>query len=227
MIPSITPTRRWPLRVVSLLALPLALVACGSSSADDFPPVTADDCVLWLHGRSERGGPTMLVDGVAHIRPDGNDRAESGRQWQYAEPDDLADALGIVRDAVDATECQQVVVHGFSNGAAFAAKIYCSGDDFEGRLRGVVIDDPVTDASSAGCAPADDVAGVLYWTTALEAAGGPGAKCADIGSTCEGPIIVGIDAYSEALGLPALPSIHTDHVVYADPPEHVTWLVES
>jgi hypothetical protein len=225
---------RRPATLASALVGALTVfVGCGSGSDDTDTddattvPVEAERCVLWLHGRSERGAPTELVDGVAHVRPDGNATAGPGREWRYAQPDDLAAANTIVRDAVDAASCQHVAVHGFSNGAAFAAKLYCSGDDLDGRLRGVVIDDPVTDASAADCAPADGVEGVLYWTTALAEQGAPGTECAEIGWTCEGPVVVGIDAYSESLGLPITPSIHTDHLVYADPPELELWLAAS
>lgn len=222
-----------PTMLAAVLAAAVPLVSsCGSSGADDADtttsaPVVADRCVLWLHGRSERGAATEVIDGVAHVRPDGNAEAGAGRQWLYAEPSDLEAATTIVREAVDAASCQDVAVHGFSNGGAFAAKLYCSGDDLDGRLRGVVIDDPVTDGSAAGCDPHEEVAGALYWTTALESSGPAGSDCAEIGWTCEGSVVIGVDAYSEALGLPVKPSIHTNHVVYADPPEIAEWLAAA
>jgi len=187
------------------------------------PAVT--DCVVWLHGRGGHGGPVEVRDGVTVLSPAGNaEWQDGGRQWLYAEPADLAAATTIVTDAVDGAGCARVVVHGFSNGGAFAAKLYCGGGDLGGRLRGVVIDDPVTDASAVDCSPAAGVEGALYWTTALEGWAPAGTPCADVGWTCEGPTVIGVAAYAAALGLPVTASVHTDHVPYADPPDIARWL---
>lgn len=206
---------------------------CGADDASDEPvgetttasPVdAAPDCVLWLHGRGDDGAETRIENGVAVVSPSGNGEWDGRRQWLYAEPADLDAARQIVVEAVDAAACERVVVHGFSNGGAFAAKLYCSGDDMDGRLLGVVIDDPVTDASADGCVAADGVDAALYWTTALEEWAPTGTSCADVGWTCEGPTVRGVEAYAAALGVPVIPSIHTDHVPYSDPPEIEAWL---
>ena len=60
-------------------------------------------------------------------------------------------ARAIVADAVEA--CGPIIIDGFSNGASFAAAMYCHGETFDGRLQRVVVDDPVTDHAVDGCTP--------------------------------------------------------------------------
>ena len=212
--------------------LALGVAACGGDDgaggdatvSAPSAPVTADECVVWLHGRGDRGQAPVVDRGVAHLSPAGNGEWEGGRQWLYATASDLAAATTVVTEAIESAECDRVVLHGFSNGAAFAAKLYCRGSDFDGRLRGVVIDDPVTDASVDGCSPSDRVDAVLYWTTALESQAPAGTACDTIGWTCEGPTVIGVDAYAAALGLPITPSVHVEHRPYPDPPPIAVWL---
>lgn len=117
-----------------------------------------------------------------------------------------------------------MVLHGFSNGAAFTASLYCSGESFEGRLRGVVIDDPVTDEAVHDCDPPAGVPAALYWTGSLTEAQ-PGVRCEDIGYTCSGEVILGIDAYATELGVEVQASPHTDHTAFPDAPELLEWLL--
>ena len=115
------------------------------------------------------------------------------------------------------------MVHGFSNGASMAAALYCSGDDLDGRLVGVVVDDPVTDSATIGCAPAD-VPVTLYWTAALDDTAPPGTDCASIDWTCAGDTVRGIDAYAADLGIAPTTSPFDDHRWYVDSPVPFSWL---
>ncbi|MCU1501022.1 MAG: hypothetical protein JWM12_376 [Ilumatobacteraceae bacterium] len=214
------------------------LAACGSGStgssatststapATSAAPVRAARCLVRLHGKGGTGADPALVDGRAELSPTGNADGWGARQWIYFPADRYAEALGVVAAAVDASGCTTVVVDGFSNGASFAASLFCHGETFAGRLRGVVVDDPVPDASATGCAPAASVAVAVYWTGALTQAT-PGASCAPLDWTCAGGSLVGIDAYAAALGAPVQASPNTTHEWYRDPPEIATWLAPA
>jgi hypothetical protein len=115
------------------------------------------------------------------------------------------------------------VLDGFSNGAAFAAKLYCRGETFGGRLVGVIVDDPVVDHAVEGCSPARGVRIALYWTGALDGTSQPGWNCAQQDWTCEGGTTIGIDAYQGALGVARRPSVHGTHAWFQEPPELSSW----
>lgn len=115
------------------------------------------------------------------------------------------------------------MLNGFSNGAAFAAKLYCRGETFGGTVVGVVVDDPVPDEAVVDCQPADEVDVALYWTGALTEAM-PGASCADLHWVCEGSELLGIDAYAAAIGTPILASPHDEHRWHRDAPQLLAWL---
>jgi hypothetical protein len=127
----------------------------------------------------------------------------------------------IVAGAIDSGKCRQVIVHGFSNGASAAAKLYCRGERFGDRIRGYIVDDPVPDAVN-GCKPPDGVRLRLYWTGALSQAT-DGWNCAAGDWTCEGGQTIGIEKYARALGVEVTPSVHTTHAKYSSPPEYVDW----
>lgn len=193
----------------------------AGSSASTSSGAPSERCLVRLHGKGGAGGEPSESDGVTILAPTGNADGWGAKQWLYF-PDDQYDAArSIVADAVE--PCEQVIVNGFSNGAAFAAKLYCRGETFDGRLVGVVVDDPVVDASVEGCAPAPDVAVTLYWTGALEATAQPGWDCAEGDWTCEGGTTIGIDAFAEALGTEVRDSPFDDHQWYVDAPETMAW----
>jgi hypothetical protein len=185
---------------------------------------TATRCVVRLHGKGGSGGDTYEADRVTQVFPTGNADGWGARQWIYFPDDSYRAARDIVAAAATGGGCDAFVIDGFSNGAAFAAKLYCRGETFDGRLLGVVIDDPVPDNGTAGCAPSPDVRGALYWTTALGPQSRPGTDCEPIDWTCEGGTMVGIEAYAAALGLEVQASPHTEHEWYFDAPELSTWL---
>ncbi|MFT3851517.1 MAG: hypothetical protein QM733_02045 [Ilumatobacteraceae bacterium] len=164
------------------------------------------------------------MTGTSRSRPPGNAAGWGGRQWLYFPDDRYAEAVAIVRSAIDATGCTDVVIHGFSNGAAFAASMYCHGESFDGRLRGVIVDDPVTDHGTESCNPAPGVEVALYWTGGLDEESKPGAACKPMDWTCQGDSLVGIEAYAASMGAPVLASTNSSHAPMDEPPEIRTWL---
>lgn len=200
--------------------------ARGSDAAET-PPPAADTaptrCVVTLHGKGGSGAPPRDEGGVTVLSPAGNAPGWGGRQWRYDDPATLAQARATVRGAVDDAGCDRVVVHGFSNGAAFAASLFCHGEDLDGRLARVIVDDPVTDAGVLPCAPAGGVALTLYWTGALAATAPAGWACAPADWTCAGGTSIGIGAYAAALGVTAKASPMGGHAMYTAAPERLAF----
>jgi len=208
------------------VVLSAVAVACGAGSDPSgkdakVNAVTTDRCLVRLHGKGERGDETVVKDGVSVVSPDGNAAGWGGRQWLYFPDDEYTAALKVVEDAI--AGCRQVIINGFSNGGSFAAKMYCRGETFGGRLVRVVIDDPVVDAGVAGCSPDPSVGLTLYWTGALEAQAKPGWNCKKADWTCEGGRTVGIDAYAAALGIQPKASPFKEHQWFLDAPELSDW----
>ena len=143
--------------------------------------------------------------------------------WLYFPPAEYQQARDAVSRAIESAGCGQVLLAGFSNGAAFAAKLYCQGETFGGRLARLVIDDPVTDAGTANCLPTKTLPITLYWTGKLEEWAPPGWDCVSGDWTCEGGRTVGIQVYSQRLGVPVTASPNRDHTPYSDPPEFRTF----
>jgi hypothetical protein len=214
-----------------VFAVALAVGATGGSTVPTEPTVpdgsVADGtelprCIVRLHGAGGGGQPTMVWGGVADVMPNGNGQLTAGGLlWDYDGADDLAEAREIVEQAV--APCDAIMLDGFSNGAAFAARLYCLGENFDGRLLRVVVDDPVTDASVADCAPDPSVAVALYWTGGLAPISAPGTDCSGTEHVCLGGTMLGIDAFAEALGVEPIPSIYTDHQWHWYAPELADW----
>ena len=219
-------------RSLALVAITVLAGACGDSTepsapATTFPPdFTADRCLVRLHGRSGHGAAPRQRDGFAELAPDANEAYEGGgRVWIYDTPASYAAARSAVTEVIEAAGCSRVVLHGFSNGAAFTGKLVCEGEDFGGRLAGAVVDDPVPDDSSPDCSPAPGVGVAVYWTGGLTEAT-PGASCEDLGWTCAGSDrLLGIEEYASRLGVPVQESVHTRHEAFDDAPELTAWLL--
>ena len=193
-----------------------------STSSIPAPPttvVTPKNCVVRLHGKGATGAPTTSANGVTYLYPTGNTAGWGGRQWMYYPSASFAAARAVVAATLDDAGCTRVILDGFSNGAAFAAKLYCSTDTFGGRLVRVIIDDPVTDHAVGGCAGAPGVALTLYWTGALEGQAVAGWDCRLSDWTCEGGSTVGIAAYAAALSTTLKQSPMGGHSAYTNPPE--------
>lgn len=179
-------------------------------------------CVVSLHGKSGGGFDAYQRDGYLMVGPTGNADGWGGKQWIYFPDAQLAQVQRIVAAAIADNACTRVVIHGFSNGAAAAAKLYCRGNTFGGVVTGYVIDDPVPDHGADRCAPSAGVKLRLYWTGGLTPA--DGWNCAEGDWTCEGGQTVGIDKYQANLSTTRVQSIHTQHAPYDSPPEYADWL---
>lgn len=191
----------------------------------DIPgPDGSAPCIVSLHGKGGDGGGVSSSNGVTLLFPRGNDDGWGGRQWNYLDAGRYAEAVSVVEASIDDAGCSAVAINGFSNGGAFAAKLYCQGETFGARVVGVVIDDPVPDAATAGCNPGASVEAKLYWTGGLLPTATAGTNCGNIDWTCEGGVIVGIDAFAAAAGLSVTPSPFTDHQPYSNAPEPMLWL---
>jgi hypothetical protein len=210
----------------SLLVLVMSLAACGGDDSSPARTSTAassgaDHCLVRLHGKGGSGTATVTEGDVTVISPTGNAEGWDGRQWLYFPDEEYQAARDVVVSAVD--RCEQVIVNGFSNGASFAAKLYCRGEAFDGRLVRVVVDDPVVDGAVEDCTPDPDVDVTLYWTGALVPPAEPGWECAEADWTCEGGQTIGIDAYAAALQTDPVESPFTEHEWYVDAPELSQW----
>src|SRR5262245_38440101 len=215
------------MRRVVMAAFAATIAGCSNDDARSAVPTesvagASSRCVVRLHGKGESGS-TDETDrrGFVNISPTGNADGWGGRQWLYFPEGEYAEARDIVVEAVD--RCTDVIIDGFSNGASFAAKLYCSGEDLDGRLVRVVVDDPVPDHGVEGCDPAAGVDVTLYWTGALETTAAPGWDCREADWTCEGETTIGIGAYADHLGTDALDSAHSEHVWFRDAPELADW----
>lgn len=216
----------------------VALSACGAESDAGTEPITTPDpnaatpgasaCVVSLHGKGGDGTDSFVVDDIVYVAPRGNDEAWGAWQWDYTDAaENEADAIEIVAESVDAAGCATVAIHGFSNGASFAARLYCSGETFDGRVVGIVIDDPVADTATAECAPDPSVEATLYWTGALASDAPAGTDCTEIDWTCLDDEVIGIDAFAAAADLAITTSPFTDHRRFDDAPDPLAWLTTA
>ncbi|MGY6501047.1 MAG: hypothetical protein ACXIVQ_09185 [Acidimicrobiales bacterium] len=214
---------------VLLAAVVILLASCtddGDSAISSGSPsndVQADSCIIRLHGRSDTGAPPELVGTHAELSPIGNAAFGDGHEWVYDSEATFDEARSAVVDAADAADCRRIVINGFSNGAAFAGHLVCAGEDFDGRLVGAVVDDPVPDEGTMTCRPSPGVEVTVYWTGALDVAE-PGVTCESLGWTCIGDVLVGIDAYARGLDVPVTPSPNSEHEWFRDAPELLEWL---
>jgi hypothetical protein len=209
------------------LALSILLAACTRTTQEQIgppiPTVAGKRCVLHMHGKSGSGGPTLVTDGITHLHPNGNAEGWGGRQWLYFPENQYKGVRDIVAGSIAAAGCDKVVVHGFSNGAAAATKLYCRGERLSGHVLGYVIDDPVVDRAADACKPIPGTKLKLYWTSALTKAVA-GWPCKDADWTCEGGSTIGIARFAQLLSTQVAPSMHKTHAEYLTPPEYAEWL---
>jgi pimeloyl-ACP methyl ester carboxylesterase len=218
------PTTAAPTSAAPAVTAAIAGIATTTTAAPSAGSATGTRCEVRLHGKGGSGSATSTSGNITIVQPTGNASGWGGRQWLYFPENRYVEARKIVADAVAKEGCEKVVLNGFSNGGAFAAKLYCRGENFDGRLVGVMIDDPVTDNAVTGCGPAPGVQRVLYWTGALQGDAQPGWQCSRGDWTCEGGTTLGIQAYSAALGTPATASPTTKHERNTRAPEPARWL---
>jgi hypothetical protein len=179
-------------------------------------------CVVILHGKGGNAQPERVTGETTLLQPGGNAAGWGGRQWLYYPEQRYQEVRAIVQSAIAAAGCGPVIVRGFSNGAAAAAKLYCRAERFDQHVIGYIVDDPVPDHGVDGCKPAPGVQLRVYWTGALAVAVS-GWSCADQDWTCEGGRTIGIERYGQALASEVKPSIHSTHTEYASPPEQAQW----
>jgi hypothetical protein len=175
-----------------------------------------------LHGKGGTAQPGRVTEGTTFIQPGGNADGWGGRQWLYFPEARYQEVRAIVQSAIDGAGCGPVIVQGFSNGAAAAAKLYCRGERFGQHVIGYIADDPVPDHGVDTCKPAAGVRIRVYRTGALAGAT-DGWSCAEQDWTCEGGSTIGIERYGQALATQVQRSIHTTHAEYAAPPEQTAW----
>ena len=178
-------------------------------------------CVVRLHGKGGSGAPTTTAGDVTVISPTGNSDGWGAKQWLYFPAAEYDAARGDRADAV--AGCGPIIVDGFSNGASFAAAMYCHGETFDGRLVRVVIDDPVTDHAVDDCTPAPGVDRHAVRDGRPRAAGAGGDEVRRARLDVRGGRDARHRGVGRALGVPRQQSPHTDHQPYADPPELNDW----
>jgi pimeloyl-ACP methyl ester carboxylesterase len=182
--------------------------------------------VVLLHGKGGAALGSSVTGDITYLRPGGNADAWGGRQWLYFPEDRYQQMRALLAGEIGRAGCGQVIVQGFSNGAAAAAKLYCRGEGFDDRVTGYIIDDPVPDHAVEGCKPTSGVRLRLYWTGGLSVAT-DGWPCATQDWTCEGGRTIGIEKYGRALGADVKKSIHTTHAEYPSPPEQTAWFTDG
>lgn len=148
-------------------------------------------CVVFLHGKGGSGQATTQQGDQTWIWPNGNADGWGGRQWLYATTTEYNQALTNITNSVNPQNCGQIVLAGGSNGAAMAAKMYCQGYNFGGKLVGVIPDDPVPDQGVDNCAPAQDVELQLVQSDEMNSWVGSSIRtCASMGDwTCQGNVL--------------------------------------
>lgn len=226
-------------RVVLAFTAGLALAACRGGSADGAEPAVAAGptvaerapsaaaspagaqgrCVVFLHGKGGDGATSRPGEGYVRVAPAGNAEGWGGKQWLYFPDARYAELRSIVASALDRAGCSRALLHGFSNGGAAVAKLYCRGESFGDRVVAYVFDDPVPDHGADTCAPPKGAQATLYWTYALGQAEA-GFRCADGDWTCEGGSTVGVQRFAQNLGVPITKSVHASHAPYEAPPDY-------
>ena len=219
---AVTTTTASPTTTTRVVTTTTAAPTTTASPTTTAALTAAVRCVVRLHGKGGDGTATTSVAGRLEVSPRGNSAAWGGWQWLYFPDASYAAASALVANAISANGCTRVVIDGFSNGAAFAAKLACRNATFGGTVVGYVIDDPVPDHGTDVCSRT--VPAVLYWTGALAGTAQPGWSCALGDWTCEGGTTIGIAATASHLALAVTASPNTTHSPYVNPPEIAAWL---
>ena len=125
---------RAALASLAVAAVMVVGASCGggndSQTATTATVPAGGRCVVRLHGKGGTGAPPTTTGDVTVVSPTGNADGWGGRQWLYFPDAEYDKALASVTDAV--APCGPIIVDGFSNGASFAAAMYCNGETFDG-----------------------------------------------------------------------------------------------
>jgi hypothetical protein len=187
---------------------------------------TGPRCMVFLHWRGGAANAVVQRGNYSIAWPGGNQPYPPGRAWYYFPQVEYASMIAGIKASIPPS-CGRIILKGFSNGAAAASKIYCSGETFGGRLIGVVSDDPVMDEGTLNCTPPLGVPAVVYYTGGLQA--GP-YNCSTNGYICQGGVVVSNNAYISRMG-PQAQLLHSDqnsHNCYGNDcraltPESIGW----
>jgi hypothetical protein len=215
-----------------------------TDSGQDQTPGTAPRpegaaCILYLHGAgtTDAGYVEDWADeGILFLVPQ-SPNAEWPHFWLYdgqyevyTDSDAPFDELTAFLTAeLDRNNCGPVMLYGASNGAGFAAKLYCRGQDFGGRVWSVMVDDPVPDAGVVGCSPSPSVQRTLF-THSAEIAGDAELfeddRCSRSPTLrwpwyCEDDIGFGVAEYEAHIAQTS--HLTRDEHVGANPPEYNFW----
>jgi hypothetical protein len=189
------------------------------------PTGTGQKCIVSLHGKSGFGSGTYTSGDRKIVSPNGNAPGWGGLQWLYYPDSGYQQTKQIVQNAITADGCQRVIIYGFSNGAAMAAKFYCKGETFGGKVIGYIPDDPVTDHAVEGCLKPAGIKLAVYMTGAIDM--GAGWDCASGDWTCEGGTTIDTYVYLSHMGTTRIQSPHTTHDGYfgngSEPPEFTSF----
>lgn len=166
-----------PTATTAPTAAPEPTAEATTGPAVDAPAATSGTmrCTLYIHGAGTAPGDLsdeVWGDDLLYLTPHSGN-TEFPFFWLYDGPHNMQydpgdsdqpflDLVSYLTDYLDANDCGPVFMHGASNGGGMAARIYCSGEDFGGRLWAALIDDPVPDAGVVGCAPSSSVQRVLF-----------------------------------------------------------------
>lgn len=202
-----------------------ASVADATVSRPDASVSGGQRCVIFLHGKGSAGANTRDDPaGFKYISPNGPASAApwNGQQWLYFPDSGYNDVVAVVQKAISDNSCARVIIHGFSNGGAAAAKLYCRGNTFGGTVLGYIADDPVPDHGADSCARPAGVRLRVYWTGGLNHCV-DGWECGPAEYTCEGGTTVGVNKYAANLGTQWVQSKYSVHQQYDNPPEYSSW----
>ncbi len=173
------------------------------SGAVTHPPVIeGKKCTLQLSGAGlSNNGEQDVTNAVGYVQVTPpklvHDEYPGERRafWEYDGPHtydqtpETGDAEYIEhRDSVaaflDDRGCGPTMVVGGSNGGGFAAKLYCRGEDFGGRVWGYSLKDPVWDHGVLGCTPSSNISHKLavrsIWLKRLAEGTAPEYRCDEI-----------------------------------------------
>lgn len=186
------------------------------------PPVSGKKCTVVLHGAG--GGSIGSSDWgrynnqpVALVQP----RSPQGNFWLYDGPHNgqydptsstdetyYNEAVTTITNAANNAGCTgSILLMGQSNGGAMAAKMYCRGNTLNGRLAGLILDDPVPDQAVLNCAkPALKYRVYLYsdeLTNEANQASGVGYRCSSMPSYwyCDNDTALPRTQFEQAIGL--------------------------
>lgn len=147
-------------------------------------------------------------------------RSPQGQFWEYDGPHDFQydpssqtdeqsynAVVTRIKTSLSSDGCTgPLLLVGGSNGGAAAAKIYCRGETFEGRLQGIILDDPVPDQAVLNCSRQNLKFKVYTYSDELtneaNQAGGVSYRCKDMPSQwyCENDTALSRARFEQEIG---------------------------